>query len=270
MKAFGTHLYKHNFLQIYSMDWNRFFARLCLFLFACHHPALAAYSKLKDLDDISNSDHPYHPLSAGSTGESSSSTPNTKSSFTGLFKKKLTIFNKSPKEKDEPLSAENDPRLDNWLHTTYGLQVAHLFLRQGKHIRLDPEPQFFINLANDKNAPVYKLVQKFNKEAATTRWKTRQETKKLIDDVMIQLKQLFQLPELDLAKKAELLACTKALAEITGASQRDPTRISRLERENLEYILAQWPEAFRQSSQPESFNNPKGIIPRLYKVWNRS
>ncbi|PLW11488.1 hypothetical protein PCASD_20726, partial [Puccinia coronata f. sp. avenae] len=164
----------------------------------------------------------------------------TKSSFTGLFKKKLTIFNKSPKEKDEPLSAENDPRLDNWLHTTYGLQVAHLFLRQGKHIRLDPEPQFFINLANDKNAPVYKL-----------------------------LNQLFELPELDLAQKAELLACTKALAEITGVSQRDPTKISRLERENLEYILAQWPEAFRQSSQHESFNNPKGIIPRLYKLWKR-
>jgi hypothetical protein len=112
-------------------------------------------------------------------------------------------------------------------------------------------------------------VQKFNEEAATTRWETSQKTKKLIDGVMIQLNQLFELPELDLAQKAELLACTKALAEITGVSQRDPTKISRLERENLEYILAQWPEAFRQSSQHESFNNPKGIIPRLYKLWKR-
>jgi hypothetical protein len=59
------------------MDWNRFFARLCLFLFACHHPALAAYSNFKELDDISKGDHPYHPLSAGSMGESSSSTPSS-------------------------------------------------------------------------------------------------------------------------------------------------------------------------------------------------
>jgi hypothetical protein len=55
------------------MDWNHFFARLCLFLFACHHQALAGYSwSKKILGDID--DRPYYSLGADSMEESSSST----------------------------------------------------------------------------------------------------------------------------------------------------------------------------------------------------
>ncbi|PLW46280.1 hypothetical protein PCASD_03770 [Puccinia coronata f. sp. avenae] len=171
---------------------------------------------------------------------------------------------KSPK--DERLSAEDDPRLAAWLRKTYDHGTAEYFLRQGNHRR---EPQFFIDLANDKKAPAYLLIQQFNYEAGKKHWKksTRQTTKDLIDEVMKQIKQLSGLPELDLAKKAELLACTKALAEITGASK--PTGISHLERANLEHIVARWPQEFRQSSEPESFDNAMGILPLLYDVLTR-
>ncbi|PLW54770.1 hypothetical protein PCANC_03673 [Puccinia coronata f. sp. avenae] len=249
-----THFDQPNW-HIPHMDWNRFTARLCLFLFACHHQALAAERFLQGMDEVSQS--PYIRLESDSIGASSSSIQkDTKSSGKGVMTK---MFSKLGFKNDEDLSKEDQRELAKWLDVIYHPRNTKDFLMG---LQMGPDtPKFFTGLTQDKNKPAGKLVSKFSQ---ATNARQRDKNQLMIVEVMNQIGKLAEHSELRVQEKPKLAAYVKALADITGSRQRYLSRQSDFERENITHVLRNWSKLRNQAD-----NSAKPLLEALYELLTR-